>query len=235
MLVLNCILLIVMLLFIIRSKRKLYDLKIVNEIIESKNESYRQEIKNYKIFKHNLLSDFLALKDRSDKEVNKIISELINKYQKCNIRKDNFKKVDKIIGSNLLKFILIIFDCYKDNAINLKIENELTENYDIKLDSKKYLSLCNCINILINNACEGCLNSKEKLVYIRLYNDKKSTIIEIFNTYNNNIDLSQFGDYKYSTKKRNSGFGVYSIIENRENVHFSIKNNMFCVKLKINL
>ena len=52
----------------------------------------------------------------------------------------------------------------------------------------------------MDNAIEASSNAKIKAVYINLDEDNNKVIIEILNTYSNDIDLDNIGNKNYSTK-----------------------------------
>ncbi|MDD2505186.1 MAG: GHKL domain-containing protein, partial [Bacilli bacterium] len=80
-----------------------------------------------------------------------------------------------------------------------------------KINKKKYINFCEIVSILLDNAIEASMNTKNKSMYLNIVNKKNQIEIVLLNSFNNKVDLNKIGDKFYSTKKRKSGLGLYYI------------------------
>lgn len=128
----------------------------------------------------------------------------------------------------------------KDLGINI----ELTISKDVsrfkynKFSIKEEDELYNLIGIYIDNAKDAALESKERIVAINVYKDKKKMVIEIANTYDESIEVSNNSDNMISTKGYGHGYGLKianSIIDKSKiySVKTELRNGFFCQKLMI--
>ena len=90
--------------------------------------------------------------------------------------------------------------------------------------------------ILLDNAIEATLKSKNKYIKLEIHFDikKNAHVIKIYNTYNNkeNIDLTKIYDKGYSSKKVKSGIGLWEVKRminsyNNSQIYATIENDFF--------
>ncbi len=128
----------------------------------------------------------------------------------------------------------------KDLGINI----ELTISKDVlnfkynKFSIKEEDELYNLIGIYIDNAKEASLDSKEKIVAINIYKDKKKMVIEIANTYDESVEIYNNNGNIISTKGYGHGYGLKianSIIDKSKvySVKTEVRNGFFSQKLMI--
>jgi len=128
----------------------------------------------------------------------------------------------------------------KDLGINI----ELTISKDVsnfkynKFSIKEEDELYNLIGIYIDNAKEASLDSKEKIVAINIYKDKKKMVIEIANTYDESVEIYNNSGNIVSTKGYGHGYGLKianSIINKSKiySVKTKVRNGFFCQRLMI--
>lgn len=78
------------------------------------------------------------------------------------------------------------------------------------LDTKIYYKVCKIMGILIDNAVEASINSKEKTLLIYIYEQCNGNIvISIENSYNTLLDIHDINKKGYSTKGKNRGLGLF--------------------------
>lgn len=205
-------------------------LKIKNTYLESNIANYIRSIEDYSLLKHNLINDLLLIRTYTNKQGKIIIDQKINKYNK------DLKWINSIqnIPSGLQGIIYTKAIFAKNQFIDFYVENKITLNMR-NLQLQKYLDICEVMSIILDNAIESTIECSTKLVYLNFYNTKSNFIIEVINTFKNQIDMDKIGDKNYSTKNRSTGFGLNYILNlNRDII---IKNmiidNLFKTKIKI--
>lgn len=230
-------LLLILILIILKNKFKEESLKVSNRLLQNNIELYEKIVEDHKIMKHNLTADFLAVKTLSDSKSHKAIDEILKKYQKDYEWINSINQVPEGLRG------LLCFKILEANKRKVKVISEcsLSDLKDITtiMSTRSYLTLCEKLEVLLNNAVEAASESQNKYVKIaidKLPNNKLK--IEILNTFNNKIDVSKIGQKEYSTKMRDSGFGLYSIIKHKSEsikVELKIIDNIYIVTLIINL
>ena len=97
----------------------------------------------------------------------------------------------------------------KDNNINyyLYISKEAAK-YLEKLNTKTYNEITKVFGVIIDNAIEAALDSKEKEVSMDFSIDDNYVVITISNSYNKKINLNKIGKNKYTSKGKGHGFGL---------------------------
>ena len=124
-----------------------------------------------------------------------------------------------------------------ENGIKINLEVFMDLN---KLNINSY-ELTRVLGILINNAIEASKDCEEKLISISFREDKKKDmqIIQIQNTYNEkDIDIDKIFEKGYSTKKGNSGIGLWEIRQilkkhNNLNLYTSKNDKYFSQQFEI--
>ena len=80
----------------------------------------------------------------------------------------------------------------------------------------------------LDNAIEASLNSKNKVVVINLYDDENNIYVEIKNSFAHNLDIDNLGKLNYSTKGKQRGLGLFSILrDNEASLKVRVVNNYF--------
>jgi len=108
-----------------------------------------------------------------------------------------YKIID--IKENNLKYYLF----FDPTATNL------FEKFNIKL----YTNITKVLGVLIDNAIEGALDSKEKEIGLDVSMDGNYIVITISNSYNKNIDIKKIGKKGFTSKGRGHGFGLKLVKE----------------------
>lgn len=90
------------------------------------------------------------------------------------------------------------------------------------------------IGIIVDNAIEAEDTSSEKVISIEIYLDNNNYVINVANTFNNEIDLNSLEKFGYSTKGKDRGVGLSilnKIIEKSDIFEIKrevIKNVFYC-------
>lgn len=122
-------------------------------------------------------------------------------------------------------------------------EKNITMNFSIFSDlsgfSTNMYEISRILGILLDNAIEAAEETEEKLIDIEIKSDDKKHIFIIKNSCKDtNISTTKIFEKGYSTKNRDSGFGlwnVHKILEKNINLDLftSIDDNMFSQKFTI--
>lgn len=122
-----------------------------------------------------------------------------------------------------------------DKGIHITISTS-SDLANINFDIYK---LTRILGILLDNAIEAAQCTKEKEVAIDITSDSKKQLFIISNScISNDISVEKIFEKGYSTKKNNSGLGlweVHNILEKNEqaNLHTTIRENTFIQQLEI--
>ena len=105
-----------------------------------------------------------------------------------------------------------------------KEASELLNN--IKLSF--YIDITKVLGVLIDNAIDASLDSKEKELSLDFSSEGNQIIITISNTYNKKININNIGKDRFSSKGKGHGFGlklVKNIINNNKNLELITEHN----------
>ena len=209
----------------------IYTLKKTNKIIEKNDYINREVIVQYKTIKHNMENKLIGLKTVPNKEKEKVINEIIKEQNNSFYIKYDIEKMPRGISGLILE---VIYQ-YKDDKINVKIDNRITQNLLNILGPKRYNMLCDVLGITLKNALEASKETKEKLILIEIKELEKQISITITNSFKGSINIDEIGELYYTTKEKGNGLGLNSIIRRKTiKSTFSIKNNYFISHLTIN-
>ncbi len=212
---------------IIKSKSKEEFLKKSNERLVEYNEKYGQFLDEYKVYKHNIKNKLVGMKAFGNKKINSLIDDLLEEETTFSIKNNNLYNVPNGIKG------IVAEKLYNIN-IHAIIDNNLKGDPFIKLQPKEFNSISEAIGICIDNAVEASIETKEPVVLLDLKEDDDYIFIKIGNNFCNDINIEELGDKYYSTKNRNSGLGLFSIMRNKFiKEKISIINNFYYIELKI--
>lgn len=225
------LILIILFIFIISFKIS-YKNKHMKQEIENLNEKNNECIKyidEFKKYKHNLRYDLIAAEQYGNKKINKILNEIINKGDSDIEYINNLKN----IPSSLLSIFMDRLSILSNEAYSIVINNDLNNNEINITNSYKYIKMCEITGNILTNAIEALPNNNGILV-INFFEVNGDKYLEVVNNFKNEIDIENIGKIKYSTKKRNSGYGLNSILKEKMfEPQISIKNEFFVIKIKI--
>ena len=140
------------------------------------------------------------------------LSKYYSQIQKDVIKINNLGALNSEVINNPAIFILISSKYSKalEFGINMNINIFLDLN---KLNMKIY-EFTRVLGILLDNAIEAAKDCDEKLINIEIRKESKRNrqLLIIENTYSNkNVDTEKIFEKKYSTKKGNSGLGLWEV------------------------
>ena len=77
------------------------------------------------------------------------------------------------------------------------------------LEQTEFMKICKVIGILMDNALEASKKSNNKKIIMDVYNEGKYIVFYIENTFSNNIDIKKLNNKGYTTKSKESGWGLF--------------------------
>lgn len=203
----------------------------VNELNNNNNEKKEKIVKFCFLAKKNKIRD--EKKENRTEKIEELRNEIIGVLEKIGqlIKKGEYESLkdfySQIIFDSNYKYKLKVLNGKKINesaiyniirnkfclAKKEKIDIELEVNMDFKRMSMKPYELSKILGILLDNAIEATKMCQKKYIFISLVSEKEKDIIKIYNTYNDtkNIDMNKIFLKGYSTKKGNTGLGLWEI------------------------
>ena len=197
------------------------------QFLRENNQFYMHVDDENRIFKHNLLAKLLSIKSVSNKKARLLIDDLIKEFNSNIGFIDHIKDIPYGLNGIIYQKIYSYLD-----KIEIKIDNRISYDVFEVLTARRYNVLVEKMVIALDNAIESTLKSFSKLLIIDLYQEDDKIIVEIKNTFANNINIDELGKANYSTKGKKRGLGLFSALRNKE-VAMSVKiiNDMFVSKL----
>lgn len=171
---------------------------------------YEKIIEENRINKHEMLNNLIILRsfeDKNTEEYNKVLDDLIVTYD--NNSDACIKNISKLTTG--LKGILYykINDMRNKNInLNVNISKRVSSPLE-KLPLDEYVILSRIIGIVMDNALEASIKSKEKFVMIEVFEQNDNVIIIIENSYNNKVNVNDLKKKNFSTKGKSRGLGLY--------------------------
>ena len=219
----------ILLAFITVIKMKFLDYEYVISIntLKENNNFYINMDEENRMFKHNLLANLLAVKSVSNKKSRNLIDELIGKL---NYNVDFLNQL-KNIPYGLTGIVYEKIHPYLDK-LEIKLDNKINCDIFSILKPRRYNVLVEKLILMIDNALEASVLSIDKVVIINMYLEDDKVVVEVKNSFRDSIDIDSLGKMSYSTKGRNRGFGLFTILRSNEvSGDVKIINNMFVAKL----
>ena len=198
--------------YILLNKRKVSKIEEDKKCLEEKNKNLLEVTDNMRCFKHDFnniiqaIDGYIYLDDMKSLAV--YFKSLLKECNHVNtVDRLNAKIVDNpaIYGVLLDKYKIAE---NKNIKMNVDILTSLKE-----LGERSYV-ISRMLGILIDNALEASCECEKKVVNIQILKDlkKKRINIVVENTYiNKNVDTNRIFEKNYSTKKGNSGLGLWKI------------------------
>lgn len=207
--------------------------------LEVENESLNEQHDKVRCFKHDFvnimqsISGFISLKDMDS--LQEYFKSIANE---CNLVNVSESITDKVKDNPAISSVLL--NKYKvAKQRNIKMNINVHTNLSM-VKGKSYM-ISRMLGILIDNAIDACEDSKDRVINIKIENEKisKKFLINIENTYNNKkVDLIKIYEKEYSTKFGNTGLGLWKVKDflNRSKsirLYTSKDDNMFKQQLEI--
>lgn len=225
-----CILLIQVIgsfLFVFLFKLKDREQRIFVKILKSNNDSYLHVLDESSILKHNMVAKLSSIKTVGDSRVNLVVDEIIRDFNKS----VTFHEEIKQIPYGLSGIIYGRLDNYK-KKIKFQVVNNVKKDIFLLINPGKYNVLVEKMMILLDNAIDAALNSKNKILLVEMDIINDNLVIEIVNSFSGDIDLDVLGCKSYSTKGSMRGLGLFSALRDKEvNISVKIINNYFNSKI----
>ena len=189
-----------------RFKKCIYKLHRSNQMLRKENDSIRA-------FKHdfnNIMQVMGAyIKTDNMKELKEYYAKIMNECEETK----NSECFRKMVRENPAIFSLL------SNKYRVAMEKEIKMNIEIMCNLQEIKNdiyeITRILGILIDNAIEAANECKEhKQIYIQILKDYKlqQNLFIIENTYaNKEINLSDIYKKNFTTKKHNSGLGLWKV------------------------
>ena len=197
-------------------------------------------LSEYRDFFHEYKNKLIIIKgmiSKRNKEAHKYINDIlkeksVNNYRwLVEIKNIPISGVKGIINFKLLKM--------KELGIDLEIyiSDDIAKLKNDFLSLKEKNDLYTILGIVLDNAIEGSLESKNKLASFQFYKENNSYIIIVANTFKF-VNIDRLDEKGFSTKGKNRGIGLH-ILNNLLKHHdtfkkeTSIMDNFFVQKIVI--
>ena len=214
--------------FLIKYKLNSFETARFVEVLRKNNQFYISVDDENRIFKHNIVAKLLSIKSVSNHKARLLIDDLLNNFISnidFNTHIENIPYgLNGILYQKIYPFL---------NNLEIKINNEIYYDIFEVLNPRRYNVLVEKIVISLDNAIEASLKSVDRILIINLYEENNYIVIEIKNRLVDSIDVDFLGSINYSTKKRNSGLGLFSAMRDKEvSMDIKIINDMFVSHLE---
>ena len=171
---------------------------------------YEKIIDENRINKHEMLNNLIILRsfeDKNTEEYNKVLDDLIVTYD--NNSDACIKNISKLpTGFKGILYYKINDMRNKNINLNVNISKRVSSPLE-KLPLDEYVILSRIIGIVMDNALEASIKSKEKFVMIEVFEQNDNVIIIIENSYNNKVNVNDLKKKNFSTKGKSRGLGLY--------------------------
>ncbi len=190
-------------------------------------ENYEVLLEQEKTEKHNLREKLVAVKFVEKEQVNELVDEILFSIEKKESNLSQFSKLPPSLMAFLYERVshlengVVIIDCH--------IEKDLSK----LMKMRTYLQFIQALGISINNALEATKNLDKYFIKISIKESKEEVICIVQNTMHDKIDLENLINSKYSTKNRNSGYGLKSIGQmSKVKLSIDLNEEVFEIKFK---
>lgn len=190
----------------IKNKKNEHLLIARNEFLQQNITAYEKTIENYRMFKHNVITDLMTINLTANKETQKAIIVKMKFYEKT------YSWVNQIsnIPNGIKGLITMKIQQAGERNVKCLIECNSKKKSFNNLGIKRFVEMCDILNILINNAIEAAQKCKNKYINI-IIEDKPYLIIKIINPFKCDLDIKCLGSQGYSTKGGKRGIGLFFI------------------------
>lgn len=181
------------------------------EIVINELNDYEKMLKEKRKLLHNKENDLISIRGLikgKNKEALEYIDAALNDNYTEDINVLNSVKYIPFGGLQGLIYKKVLK--MQDNKLNV-ILNVNKNIRKVKITGDNGLhnkTICTIVGILLDNACEAAINSKQKIVNIQVYKEELEFVIKIENSYKGTGDMSRIDEQGYSTKGKDRGFGL---------------------------
>lgn len=160
--------------------------------------------------KHEMLNNLIILRsfdDRNDSEYDKVINELIVRYGKNS--GETVKNISKL-PKGLKGILYYKMNDMKQKHINLTVSISQRVSSPLeKLETEEYVILSKIVGIIMDNDLEAALKSKDKSVFIEVYEQNGIVIMVIENSCDSIVNVNDIKKKNFSTKGTGRGLGLH--------------------------
>lgn len=180
--------------------------------------SYAQEneglLEEYRVNLHESKNQLIIIDNMIPKKYKEIHEYIEERIEKCESNKYYWLTELKYVPLSELKGFMNFKIMEMMNkgidveiVISREIKQQVFKNYKVK-DKENLYSI---VGVLLDNAKEASLESKEKQASIQMYMEKKDIKLIIANTYKGKINIEKIDEYGYSSKGANRGTGLHIV------------------------
>ena len=204
--------------------------------------TYENEIEKQRILRHETKNEFLIIKGKiqdkeKDKEIINYIDEILK--EKIEVKQEEYAKFGYLPANGIKGLCYLKTQEAQDKKINtsINISKRIKNSSIYNLNIKEQRELGKLLGVILDNAIEASINSKDKILGIEAYLINGECQIIISNSYNIE-ELNDYKDNKHTTKGKNRGHGlllVKYIINNSKifNLETNITDNLYVQKIVI--
>lgn len=175
---------------------------------------YEKMIDKYRIDNHENKNQFLMIRNmvkRKEEGIENYIDKLVNNKMKDD--DELLMKVSVIPSGGLRATIYTKLLTMKDKEIEYTFEIDRTiRSIELDFNDELILSICNIVNVFLDNAIEEVVNHEEGYIAIEMTMDMDNLIISIGNTCGN-VKIDRIEEKGYTTKEKGHGYGLPMVKE----------------------
>jgi len=127
-----------------------------------------------------------------------------------NITNDTVNQLKPIPNGGLKGLLYYKISVAESKKIHVELDISIKKSDQIKKMSEDNMkTLCRLIGIYLDNAIEGAIETRKKILSIEIYDFDSDINVVITNTFNNKNDISRRNEKGYTTKGEGHGKGLY--------------------------
>ena len=206
---------------------KYYYLKTLNDFLEAKDQNYEKLLTEYKMFKHNIKNELIAISNLGNKTTKKAINNYLNEFHLLSEINDSSNDMPSDVKGIIYRNVI-------SNKLDFSSDCFIKSKIMEKLSLINYCKFIQSYGIIIDNACEYLKDSSKKHLYLEFIEDEKFYTFKCINEIDSNIDVDLLNELKGSNKKGHMGVGLkYIRYKTPFVLNIQIRNNKYISVLKI--
>lgn len=182
------------------------------DILYDYSQSYEDWISKEQLNNHEYKNQLAVLREyvKDNKQAKQYIDNIIGEsFMSDDKWFDQLNNIPKGGIKGLLYYKLVIIE---KNKLNLCVDISPKVRAKIeKINSNDIKDLSRVLGIIIDNAIEGAIKSKKKIISIEVYFNNDGINFVVSNTFSESINISKISKKGYSTKGKNRGNGLYFV------------------------
>lgn len=205
-----------------------YYLKTLNHILEDRDKNYEKLLNEYKMFKHNIRNELVAIRNVGNKKTKEAINNYLEEFSIINGNSDFINNMPNDIKGIIFKNII------EGKNINVYSENYLKTNIIDNLSLMNYCKFIQSFGIIVDNAFDYLKSSKSRNIFLIFSEDEKYYLFRCINELDSLVDVSIINDLKKSSKSGHMGVGLkYIKTKTSFILNILIRNNQYIAMLKV--